>query len=102
AVESARLRLKLYAPARAVAVDAFAGSDAVPLRRLTSPTGTEQVEINDPRLLRPDEHGALYLNVEVGEARGSNPGQDLWRLEAAGLEVRGRTTGGEGGENESR
>jgi hypothetical protein len=100
-VEGARLSLKLYAPAREVVVDAFVGGEAVRLRRLTSPMGVEQIEINDPRLLRQDDQGALYVNVKVGEVRGGNPGQDLWRLESAGLEVRGRTAG-EGGEHESR
>lgn len=100
-VEGARLSLRLHAPARAVAVDGFAGADAVPLRRLASPMGVEQIQISDPRLLRPDGRGALYVNVEVGEVRGGTPGQDVWRLESAGLEVRGRTAG-EGGEHESR
>jgi hypothetical protein len=101
-VGSARLSLKLHAPARTVAVDALAGGEAVPLRRLTSPMGVEHIEINDPRLLQPDGQGALYVNVEVGEVRGGNAGQDLWRLESAALEVRGRTAGEGEGEHESR
>lgn len=86
-VESVRLTVKLYAPAREVVV----GEEAAPWRRLTSPLGVEHVEITDTRLLRPDEHGALYVNVTVGEARSGAAALDLWRLESAGLEVRGRT-----------
>jgi hypothetical protein len=91
AVESARLTLKLHAPGREVVVGAIAGNDVVPLRRLANPLGTESVEINEPRLLQPDEYGMLYLNVEIGDMQGGNTEQTLWRLESAGLEVRGRT-----------
>jgi hypothetical protein len=101
-VESARLTVKLYAPSREVVLDAFAGGDAVPVRRLTSPLGVVQVEIDDPRLLTPDEHGVLFVSVEIGEARGASAGQDLWRLESASLEVRGRTAAEERGNHESR
>jgi hypothetical protein len=100
-VESARLTVRLSAPSREVVVGAFAGGDAVPVRRLTSPLGIEQVEIDDPRLLRPDEQGALYLSVVVGELQG-NAEQDLWRLESVGLEIRGRTSEAGRGEQESR
>jgi hypothetical protein len=96
-VESARFAVRLNAPVREVVLGAFAGNDAVPLRRLSNPFGVEQVEIADPRLLRPDEHGALYMNVAVGEAQGGNVEQNLWRLEAPALEVRGRTAGEGGG-----
>jgi hypothetical protein len=93
AVEGARLTVKLHAPAREIVVGIVAGGSTAPLRRLTSPLGIEQVEINDPRLLQPDEQGTLYVGVEVSEARGANVGQELWRLESASLEVRGRTPG---------
>jgi hypothetical protein len=86
-VESARLTLKLSAPGREVVV----GEEAAPWRRLTSPLGVEHVEVTGPRLLRLDEHGALYVPVTVGEARRGAVSLDLWRLESAGLEVRGRT-----------
>jgi hypothetical protein len=59
------------------------------------------VEINDPRLLQPDEQGAVYVKVEIGAARGASADRNVWRLESAGLEIRGRTAG-EGGEHESR
>jgi hypothetical protein len=101
-VEGARLTVKLHAPSREVIVGAFAGGDAVPVRRLTSPLGVAEIEIDDSRQLQPDEHGALYVSVEVGEARGANAGQDLWRLESASLEIRGRTPGEERGEHESQ
>jgi hypothetical protein len=91
-VQNARLTVRLTAPGREVALGVLAGGDAVPLRRLRSPLGTEQVEI-DPRLLRPDEQGVVSVTVEVGEARGGNAERNLWRLESAGLELRGRTGG---------
>jgi hypothetical protein len=90
-VEGARFSVGLNAPAREVVLGAVAGGDAVPLRRLTDPVGVERVEIDDPRLLRPDGQGALYLNVVVGEARGVNAARNVWRLESPALEVRGRT-----------
>jgi hypothetical protein len=101
-VERARLTLKLHAPWREVVISAFADGDAVPVRHLTGPLGAPQVAIEDPRLLRPDGQGALYMNVEVGELRGGNVGQDLWRLSAAALEVRGRTLGEGRDQHESR
>jgi hypothetical protein len=101
AVESARLTLKLNAPGREVVIGAFAGGDAAPSRRLTSPLGVVQVEI-DPRLLRPDEQGVMYAKVEIGEARGGGAERNVWRLESAGLDLRGRTPGEGRGEHESR
>jgi hypothetical protein len=90
-VENARLNLKLNAPGREIIVSAFAGRDMVPVHRLSSPFIAEQIEISEPALLRPDEHGALYLNLAVGEMRGAGVQQELWRIETVGLEVRGRT-----------
>jgi hypothetical protein len=101
-VERARLTVKLYAPSREVVIGVLAGTDAIPLRRLTGPLGIEQVEIDDPRLLRPDEQGVLSLNLVIGEVRGGSAEQVLWRLESVGLEVRGRTPGEGRGEHESR
>src|SRR5262249_2752773 len=101
-VESVRLTIKLYAPSREVVIGAFVGDDAVPLRRLTGPLGIEQVEIADPRLLQPDEQGALSMYLMVGEVRGGSAEQILWRIESVGLEVRGRTPAEGGGEHESR
>src|SRR5207245_10001125 len=98
-VERARLTLRLTAAAREVAVNGVAGTETISLRRLNSPLGVEQIEIDDPRLLRPDEHGALYVEITLGEARGAE--QDTWRLDAAGLEVRGKTAAGGRREHES-
>jgi hypothetical protein len=101
-VESARLTLKLHAPAREVVVSALVEGDAVLLRRLTSPLSIETFAIDDPRLLQPDEHGALYMSIEVGEVRGGNTERDLWRLESPSLEVHGRTAGEERDKHEPR
>jgi hypothetical protein len=87
-VGGARLSLRLNAPGREVVVSAPAGGEAV--RRLTGPIGVEQAEI-DPRLVRPDGQGVVALSLRIGEADGGNPGRNPWRLESAGLELRGRT-----------
>lgn len=91
-IERARLSLRLTAAARDVAIDGVAGGQTVPLRRVNSPLGVEQIDIEDPRLLQPDEHGALYVEMTLGEARGAE--QDTWRLERAALEIRGKTAAG--------
>ena len=89
-VQSARLTFKLRAPLRDVLVSGFADGTAVPLRRLTSPFGIDQIDISDPRLLQLDKSGALFVTVEVGALRSDTSG-DLWHLDWSGLEVRGRT-----------
>ncbi len=89
-VENARLTVKLQTPLREVVISGFVDGALVPLRRMTSPIGTEKIEITDPRMLQLDPRGALYVNIEVGDAR-SDVEQDLWRLEWATLEVHGRT-----------
>ncbi|MBO0696753.1 MAG: hypothetical protein J2P46_00025 [Zavarzinella sp.] len=89
-VEGARLTLRLSAPGREVNLGALAGGQVVPVRRLTSPIGAEQIEI-DPSLARPDGDGDILLNLRIGEAEGGSPGRNPWRLESAGLDVRGRT-----------
>ena len=62
----------------------------VPLRRVTSPSGIEQIEIQDIRLLQPDENGVFYMTIVVGALR-SKVEQDNWHIEWPGLEVKGRT-----------
>ncbi|MFO0841322.1 MAG: hypothetical protein U0797_02840 [Gemmataceae bacterium] len=98
-VESGRLTIKLGAPGREVVLGASAGGQAVTLRKVNSPLGTEQVDLLDPAQLRPDEQGAIFIHVKIGEAP-SGGDRNLWRLESAGLELRGRTAGE--GEHESR
>lgn len=89
-VERARLTLRLEAPGREVVVGAMDGREVVPMRRLTSPLGAEEVEI-DSRLVRPDRDGVIVLNLRIGETGGDNHGRNPWRLHSAGLELRGRT-----------
>ncbi|MGL4553622.1 MAG: hypothetical protein ACRC33_20865, partial [Gemmataceae bacterium] len=92
AVESARLTIKLNAPGR----EAVVGAGAVTLRRLPNPSGNEEIVIDDPSLLRPDEQGGLYVNVAIGEAARSATGRDVWHMGSLGLEIRGRTSEGKG------
>ena len=100
-IENARLSIRLNAPLREVTISGFAGAEQVVLRRLSSPNGMEQLEISDPRLLQMDSQGALFLNVEVSGV-ASDVDRDLWHIEWAGLEVRGRTQKFRSAENESR
>lgn len=90
-VESARFTLQMVAPAREIEIGAFADGKVVPLRRLTSPHGVEQIEITDRRLLQPDDQGVVHVNVEVGDVHGGHAVQDQWRLDSVGLEIHGRT-----------
>jgi hypothetical protein len=89
AIEKARFRVHLHAPAREVAIHA-SGLDTAPLRVLSGPTGMQEIEINDPGALKIDEHGALYLNINIGPVRGRVE-KDTWRIEWPDLEVKGKT-----------
>ncbi len=89
-LESARLTFRLLAPLREVSVSAFQDGKPVLLNRLSNPIGNERVDITDPALLQVDKAGCLYINIEVGDIRGEAD-RNVWRLEWASLEVRGRT-----------
>jgi hypothetical protein len=67
-----------------------------------NPLGIEQIEFDDPRRLQPDEQGILTIPVEIAEARAGSAGQDTWRIESVGLELRGRTAEEGRAEHESR
>ena len=71
-------------------VSGFADDSIVPIQRMSGPAGIERVDLTDARLLKVDNQGALYINIDVGELR-SDVERDQWRLEWATLEVRGRT-----------
>ncbi|MFL5342783.1 MAG: hypothetical protein ACJ8F7_21835 [Gemmataceae bacterium] len=101
-VGSARLTIRLYAPAREVIVGGYADGQIVPLRQLASPTGVQQIDIADPRLLRLSDRGTLDLLVDIREARGGGGEVDLWRIEALGLTVRGHTVPKEANAHEPR
>jgi hypothetical protein len=89
-IEEARLSLRLVAPLREVKIDGWVDGKVIPLGRLSSPIGTEQINLTDPRLLQVDKRGCLYINIEVGDVR-SGVDRDMWHLEWANLAVRGRT-----------
>src|SRR3954447_3341733 len=89
-IQNAKLTLRMQAALREVVVSGVAGAEAVPLRRLTSPTGVEQIEISDPRMLQLDKQGALFVSLDISDVRGEAT-RDVWRLDWVGLEVRGRT-----------
>jgi len=91
-VERARLTVRLHAPARPVTLGGYDGAEAVTLRGVESPTGEEVVEINDPRLLRPDALGGLFAHLAIGDTPRDG-GRRTWKIESLELEVRGRTLG---------
>lgn len=95
-IEWARLTLKLSAPSRPVVIAGYEEAKIVPVRQLESPIGVETVEIANPRLLKVDNLGGLFLNVDIGDAPpmmgpDDKPVRVTWNLEFVDLEVRGRT-----------
>lgn len=100
-VDRARLTLHLNAPTREVVVGGFQGQVPTVLRRLQSPWGPEQVEIDDPRLLALDSEGGLHLSLEIGvgdASVGPNAAANAvpWSLELLELEVQGKRLPGAG------
>jgi hypothetical protein len=98
-VERATLVARVRAPSRKFSVLGIADAQAVPVLEQLNPSGTMRVEINDPRLLRTDERGGLYLEIAVGERIGPDGREQpaglreavlKWQIEALGLEVVGR------------
>lgn len=92
-VEAAQLTIKMFAPDRIIELTGFAEGQPVPLTRLGGPNGIEKIDISDARLLKPDEQGNIYLEVSVGAAPGKAQ-PNAWRMEQAGLTLRGQTLDG--------
>ena len=90
-VERARLTVRLSAVAREVVFSGYAGGALLPLRTVVSPLGVEQIDIDDTRLLQPDDQGTIHMHIAVGDSRGAE--QDAWRIESLGLAVHGKTLG---------
>lgn len=91
AVQSAKLTVKMRAPAHEVTIGVFSGKDIVPVRELSSPLDAYQIDIDDPRLLKLDDRGALDVNIQVAQLGAAKTQPEIWRLESVGLEIRGRT-----------
>jgi hypothetical protein len=93
-LERATLRLKVRAPSRRLTVSGIADGRLVTLHESESPTADPvRLEIADQRMLQLDAQGGLHLNVTVGEASGA--GDARWTIESIGLDVVGRTAGGQ-------
>jgi hypothetical protein len=92
AVERAVFVAKVRAPSRAVSVAAVADGQPVPLREEISPSAPLRVEITDPRHLRPDAAGGLFVELRIGDraAGGDGDGEAKWVIESLGLDVTGR------------
>jgi hypothetical protein len=65
-VERARLSAKVRSPARRFSVSGHTDAGPVTLFEAESPLDPIQVEITDPRFLRPDPDGGLRLTVRIG------------------------------------
>ena len=89
-VERATFVVRVRAPGWRFSVAGYADGRPIPLHSADSPAGLFRVEMNDPKVLQPDEHGGLHLNVVVGRAGAENP-DTRWTIESLTLEVVGRT-----------
>jgi hypothetical protein len=93
-LERATLTLKVRAPSRRLTVSGLTDGRPVTLHESESPTADPiRLEITDQRMLQLDAQGGLHLNVTIGEASGA--GDAKWTIESIGLDVVGRTAGGQ-------
>ena len=88
AVDRATVTLRLHAVGRPVKVSGVADGRLVPLWEGVGPVEPIRLDLSDPRLLKADADGALYLNVSIGPAEGTT---DPWKIDALGLELAGTT-----------
>jgi hypothetical protein len=101
-IERAVLRARVRAPARKFSVFGIPDGQPVPLLEQLAPADPIRLEITDPRLLRTDPDGGLFLELVVSERIGADGRErpvgrqeDLlkWEIEALGLDVIGHGTG---------
>lgn len=90
--ERAALHLWVRAPSRRVAISGLAAGRSVPLFAADSPADPIRVELADPELLRLDPEGGLHVVVAITNLGAP---EREWRIESIGLEVVGRTGGGQ-------
>lgn len=99
AVERATLRARVRSPGRKVSVFGVADGRPVLIREQFHPVEPVRVEVTDPKLLRTDPEGGLYLELAISERLGPDGREDPvrlnepmleWKVEELGLEGAGR------------
>jgi hypothetical protein len=89
--ERATLFIQARAPFRRLSVVGDYDGRPVPLFQATAPVDPIRIEITDPALLKIDEQGGLYVNVNVAAPVGAAPNDSGWKFESLAIEVVGRT-----------
>jgi hypothetical protein len=101
-VERAVLHARVRAPGRKFSVLGVADGQPVPIQEQLGLVGPMRVEVTDPRFLRTDPDGGLFLELVVSERIGPDGRESpiglreqplMWEIEALGLEVVGRGAG---------
>lgn len=88
-VEKVTFTARITAPFRRVTVSAD-GKKSTPVFDAVGPTDPVRVELGGAAAPQPDARGAVYLQIDTGEATGG-PVDSPWKIEAMGLEVAGTT-----------
>jgi hypothetical protein len=90
-LQRARLTARISAPSRRVIIGGWQDGKLKELKRVNSPLDPIRIDISDPALLRPDQHG-VYLNVSISAPSVSRASkeEDKWKIEYLELEISGR------------
>jgi len=73
-VGRATVTLKVHAPSREVKLQGVAAGSKTTIETLNSPSGVLQFVVEDPALLKVDEHGGLLFGVAVGSNQRATAG----------------------------
>jgi hypothetical protein len=101
-IEKATLVARVHAPGRKLTVAGVADGKPIALHESLNVLESVRIDITDPRALRLDGAGGLFLEVAVSGRIGPD-GREIptrpsdpelkWQIDEVGLEVRGRTRG---------
>jgi hypothetical protein len=92
-VERAAVFVRLRAPGRRFVLSAKPGGDPVTLHETVNPIDPIRIDLNDPRVLKPDADGGLTFTVSLTDLdAGQRPkgAANEWRIESLTMEVVGR------------
>jgi hypothetical protein len=101
-VDRAVLHMRIRAPGRKVSVFGLADGQPVAVQDQSGPAGPMTVEVTDPKLLRADPDGGLFLELVISERLGADGRERpigrneellFWEIETLGLEVVGHGSG---------
>ncbi|HSQ56522.1 MAG TPA: hypothetical protein VLM40_12340, partial [Gemmata sp.] len=101
-VERATFQARVRAPGRRFTVSGIAEGQSVQTFEQLNPAGSVRIEIAEPRFLRTDAEGGLFLEFAMSEMIGADGREKSlksqetglkWEIEAINLEVRGRLVG---------